>query len=81
MRIGFTGTQRGMTIRQRTELAILLRNVSGEFHHGDCIGADAEAHEIARRSSFTLIGHPPDLSTKRAYTVCDEWRILENADA
>jgi hypothetical protein len=45
--IGFTGTRRGMTVAQRKTLRSLLLTGSGKLHHGDAIGADAEAHDIA----------------------------------
>jgi predicted Rossmann fold nucleotide-binding protein DprA/Smf involved in DNA uptake len=69
MRIGFTGTQKGMNSTQRENLAYLLRNASGknEFHHGDCIGADAEAHELALDNGIAVILHPPENSTRREF--------------
>lgn len=54
MRVGFTGTRKGMTEKQKDSfkrLAKQLRVLS--FHHGDCIGADAEAHDIITAT------HPP----------------------
>ena len=44
MIVGFTGTQRGMTETQRSVVHALLACLPVvTFHHGDCIGADAEA--------------------------------------
>lgn len=67
MRIGFTGTQRGMTPDQKRVLEDLLRRSDGEFHHGDCIGADAEAHDLAKELPYWIIVHPPVFNSKRAW--------------
>lgn len=67
---GFTGTRAGMTPYQRLRLLKILehdRNV-GEFHHGDCIGADAEAHDIAWAiRDIAIIIHPPSDDKHRAF--------------
>ena len=65
MKIGFTGTQKGMTNRQKQALATWLEQAA-EFHHGDCIGADAQAHTLAQFQHCPIIIHPPINSTKRA---------------
>ena len=68
MRIGFTGTQRGMTDAQRTALkTVLTERGATVLHHGDCIGADAQAHEIAVSMSCEIVIHPPIVETKRAW--------------
>lgn len=74
MKIGFTGTQFGMTDAQKAALQKLLTGKDGEFHHGDCEGADAEAHDIARVCGLRIIGHPPSDPKKRARKFVDEWR-------
>lgn len=69
MKWGFTGTSRGMTSQQLSAVGVHLQ-ISGELHHGDCIGSDAQAHEIARRlGGLWIIGHVPDRDEKRAF--CD----------
>jgi hypothetical protein len=70
MKVGFTGTQLGMTNKQKTRFEewIGISNIT-EFHHGDCIGADEEAHEIVNSSTrdITIIIHPPKDMSKRAF--------------
>jgi hypothetical protein len=71
--IGFTGTQAGMSEHQKETLRRILTAAvlsSGDpvmFHHGDCTGADAEAHEIALSVECGIIIHPPMRRIKRAY--------------
>lgn len=77
-RIGFTGTQRGMTSSQAGYLNMDIRSlVNGEmieFHHGDCVGADAQAHDIVRDipADFYIVIHPPEFRAKRAFCKGDE---------
>jgi len=58
MKIGFTGTRRGMTNKQKDKVRELLKGCS-EFHHGCCIGADKEAGDIAVILGIEIILHPP----------------------
>lgn len=68
--IGFTGTQRGMTANQLSVVRFHLDRLDGQWaHHGDCIGADAEFHALARRKFYLVHRHPPDNLSKRAF--CD----------
>jgi hypothetical protein len=72
MKIGFTGTQRGMTDFQKEVLEAFLRIYEdwGEelwFLHGDCIGADAEAVRIARDMKYGIWTFPPIHTAKRAW--------------
>ncbi len=72
MKVGFTGTQIGMSLRQKAALREFLLDLEiDEFHHGDCIGADEEAHRLLldlRPSSLpTIVIHPPINPAKRAY--------------
>lgn len=68
MKIGFTGTQRGMSSRQKDVLRSLL-NVAekSELHHGDCIGADATAHDMAVGMGLDTEIHPPTNNSRRAF--------------
>lgn len=70
--IGFTGTQQGMSNAQLETLRKLLDSVDAisgqEFHHGDCIGADAQAFQIAKQLDYVTVCHPPLNPSKRAFT-------------
>ena len=56
MKISFTGTRMGMTNEQKHKFENLITNLSGTtLIHGDCIGADTDAHNIADKMG--LINH------------------------
>jgi len=68
MKVGFTGTRSGMTEAQRREVtALLVRLETEQLHHGDCIGADADAHAIARSLDIAVVLHPPSDPKARAF--------------
>jgi hypothetical protein len=74
MKLGFTGTQHGMTDKQKTAFRdfITARSIT-EFHHGDCIGADKDAHDIVRAmTKARIVIHPPSNDAKRAFCKGDE---------
>jgi hypothetical protein len=78
IRLGFTGTQSGMTDAQQQKF---IQVVSGfdiaEFHHGDCIGADAHAHNLVLPiGGLDMVIHPPINEAKRAF--CNNKRIPDN---
>jgi hypothetical protein len=65
--IGFTGTRDGMSDHQKEGLLKLIMSMDVRtFHHGDCVGADAEAHDIVCPYAPIII-HPPSNSKMRAY--------------
>lgn len=74
MDVGFTGTQEGMTKDQKETLAnVLSALVGGQvFHHGDCIGADAQAASIAQQFGYFIKSHPPIQNKKRAFFESDD---------
>ena len=90
MHIGFTGTRKGMTVRQaHWFVRTLIKVTNGEpfsFHHGDCIGADDEAHFLICSDiqfvniPVNIIIHPgysasrPDDVSMRANNMADEIR-------
>lgn len=78
---GFTGSRHGITAGQRDVLRGVLRNdmrhVRGRpgmiyggrpthLHHGDCVGADHEAHILAVQCGLDISIHPPIELTYRA---------------
>jgi hypothetical protein len=77
MKIGFTGTQLGMSQHQEEQFVLKMFELNPtEFHHGDCIGADADAHDIVREffPDVKIVGHIPESNAKRAFKKCDEYR-------
>ena len=78
MKIGFTGTQRGLTEYQTEELTIYLRMNRAEiaeFHHGDCVGADSDAHDVVESVGVPIWIHPPSDPKKRAFRVSAHIRL------
>lgn len=73
MKLGFTGTRRGMTKAQMETFAATIAAVHPfeEFRHGDCQGADDEAANLVYEA-FSCYGpmvivHPPVDETHRAF--------------
>jgi hypothetical protein len=81
LKVGFTGTQKGMTQAQKEKIRELLVGLIQAFeiielHHGDCIGADEDAYKISDYLlSVRTVAHPPANKKKRAFTYSNE--ILE----
>ena len=72
MNIGFTGTQQGMTYQQEFSLRKKLdeierRDILTCACHGDCIGSDAEFHELCQEHGFAIEIRPCTITQKRAY--------------
>jgi len=66
--VAFTGTQIGMTPLQRRSFEKTLIEVSPQvLIHGDCIGADAQAHDIAVSLGLEVWIRPCNIHYKRAY--------------
>jgi len=72
LKIGFTGTKNGMDALQKESLVTLFNqavqeNDEVEFHHGDCIGADAQAArlmDLVRRNLIRVHGPNPSCRVK-----------------
>ncbi len=76
MIVGFTGSSEEMTEEQAKALWAWLGILKEEqeeieFHHGDCIGADADAHDLARIRRYKTVAHPPINEYKRAFKKAD----------
>lgn len=70
MHIGFTGTRKGMTVPQIVVISQLLYPIGWidiTVHHGDCVGADARMHVIAKTLGLDVVIHPPDKDDMRAF--------------
>ena len=79
MRLGFSGTQKGMTPAQKAAVKkIVIDLAPSEVHHGDCVGADYEFHQIVKEVERELgieirkVGHPPVKQSRRAFCDFDE---------
>lgn len=66
--LAFSGTRKGLTVSQHERLRdeLLQRRDQARadgvhlyLHHGDCIGADATAHDLALELGLPVILHPP----------------------
>lgn len=76
--VGFTGTQSGLTDRQRHALAAWVRKHAGKFEagrHGDCVGADEAFDRLLEQVGKMTVIHPPDIAAKRAFCARREGRI------
>lgn len=73
--LGFTGTQLGLTDAQQEQLVETLERVRPSVvAHGDCVGADAEFHQLVRDTlpDCVIEVWPPENSAKRAWCVGDD---------
>lgn len=74
-KVGFSGTQNGMSDSQIETIRELLLNSNFEIAgHGDCIGSDADFHELSRERGLWMVGYPPFNYQKRAFCEFDEER-------
>lgn len=80
--VGFTGTRNGMTFEQRKAFRALMRDsIVSKFCHGDCIGADEDAHRLLLKYEIVdwkqIYIYPCDIRSMRAW--CKSPNIAEPA--
>jgi hypothetical protein len=94
MKIGFTGSREGMSQHQKEQFVLkMFQLLPDEFHHGDCEGADAEAHDIVREflPKVKIVVYPPLSFRHRAMKQGDvimepegyikrDYRIVDSTD-
>ena len=70
LKVGFSGTRYGLSPAQwyalSETLSIALGDI-GEIHHGDCVGADKDAHMMAVKLGIPIVIHPPENPAMRAW--------------
>ena len=75
MKVGFTGTQTGMTGAQiKTVEELLSRLHPEEAAHGDCLGADADFNTLCNKYDIPIVLHPPTNPSKRAFCAAKTMR-------
>lgn len=75
MKIGVTATRAGLSPAQ-LDVAhyVFTSNDVEELHHGDCVGGDAELHDVLLEAEpdARVVIHPPDDPRHRAYCAARE---------
>jgi hypothetical protein len=70
--LGFTGTRTGITKQQKASIVWFLLEAS-QFHHGDCIGADEQAQQLARNLDVDCFAYPGQMTQ---YNACTEGNLV-----
>lgn len=83
MKLGFTGTRRGMTDDQLDTLwswVSFVKQEIDEIHFGLCRGADAQFYHmlLAAIPEVIVIGHPCNLTDQQLVLPCDELRPVKD---
>lgn len=79
MRVGFTGTRKGLTNDQTLQVHMLLGDLQSagatQANHGMCMGADKQFHDMAKALGYFIVGFPgithAGTEFERAPCVCD----------
>jgi hypothetical protein len=76
MKVGVTGSRHA----RPDEICLKFRELliawaATEVHHGDCLGWDKQAHEIAADLGLRTVAHPPSNPSLRAY--CDATEVRD----
>ena len=80
LNVGITGTRQGLDFTQERILDSMFALLDKLFdevtiEHGDCIGVDQQAHNMAIKFEFAIFIHPPKNDKHRAF--CKGGAILE----
>lgn len=73
MIVSVSGTREGASDAQLLALAETLlhyKETHGsnvELHHGDCLGVDVQAAEVAAIMKYEVVSHPPTKNNMRAF--------------
>lgn len=66
--VGFSGTRKGMTEAQKKSVEKVLWTLRAKMViHGDCVGADEDFHEIAKRMGLRVRLRPAIYENLRAF--------------
>jgi hypothetical protein len=72
MILGMTGNRKGISAPAMETLVNWLDDegvTMTEVHHGDCVGADKEFHDlISSRTGVKVVVHPPDNTAMRSFS-------------
>lgn len=75
---GFTGTRKGMTKDQARQFMLFIMSNGDSvrtFHHGDAVGADAQAHELMKQvlPLVKRYGYPSNIFSQCAHSQDFYW--------
>jgi hypothetical protein len=77
-RLGISGTRDGFNEAQFDVFKKLVRFFRpDEFHHGDCIGVDEQAHNYLTGNKIAIYIHPPLIDRYRAFCDPGKFGIIE----